>query len=225
MVQEDYEIMTAIDLKKHLGTTIRAQRSSLGISQEELAYRSGLHRTYISDLERGARNPSIETVGKLASALDMSVSKLFDRGANGNGERQAVQIVLVEDNPNDVELTMRAFAKANITNPVKVLRDGQEALDFFFAGESLSKRGSQIILLDLNLPKKSGIEVLEKLKANKQTRHIPVIVLTVSNQDRDIVQCRRLGCEDYIVKPVGFQKFSNIIPHIRLGWTLVDSRL
>ena len=218
--------MASVDLKKLVGTMIRTRRSLLGFSQEELAHRSGLHRTYISDLERGARNPSIETVEKLAGALDTSVSTLFDRTGGVGAQQEAIQIVLVEDDPHDVELTMRAFAKANITNPVEVLQDGQAAIDFLFSPEksaqTWSSRKPQIILLDLNLPKKSGVEVLERIKADKRTHNIPVIILTASNQDRDIITCRRLGCEDYIVKPVGFQNFSQITPRFELAWMLVN---
>src|SRR6266436_1790851 len=110
--------MATIDLKTLLGKAIKTQRASLGISQEELAYRAGLHRTYISDLERGARNPSLESVQKLAQALDLSVPALFEKATNGRN--QLVEILIVEDNPRDAELTMRAFEKARLTNPTHV---------------------------------------------------------------------------------------------------------
>src|ERR1700757_261484 len=112
--------MATIDLKTLLGMAIKTQRVSLGISQEELAYRAGLHRTYVSDLERGARNPSIESVEKLAGALQVSVSKLFESVGNGSGARKMIEILLVEDEPQDVDLTVRAFNKANIANPVHI---------------------------------------------------------------------------------------------------------
>src|SRR5713101_1673137 len=115
--------MTTIDLKTLLGMTIKTQRTSLGISQEELAHRAGLHRTYVSDLERGARNPSIESIEKLAGALQVSVSKLFENIGNGSGSQQMVEILLVEDNPRDVDRTLRAFKKASITNPLQIARD------------------------------------------------------------------------------------------------------
>jgi CheY-like chemotaxis protein len=211
--------MAIIDLKALLGATIKSQRSALGISQEELAYRAGLHRTYISDVERGTRNPSITSVEKLASALEISVSMLFEQG---------MEILLVEDNPRDVQLALRAFEEAKITNPVHVVRDGIEALDFIFAtgryAHRRSARRPQIILLDLNLPKKSGLEVLQQIKANETTRAIPVIVLTASNRDRDIAECRRLGAETYIVKPVGFQNFSEVTARLSLAWTLVKPK-
>jgi CheY-like chemotaxis protein len=217
--------MATIDLKSLLGMAIKTQRASLGISQEELAYRAGLHRTYVSDLERGTRNPSLESVEKLAGALELSVPGLFERATNGSGAKQLVEILLVEDNPNDVDLTKRAFAKANITNLLHVARDGAEALEFIFAsGPYAHRRDARlpgVILLDLDLPKKSGLDVLQEVKANPRTQNIPVIILTVSNRDRDIIACRRLGAEHYIVKPVGFQNFSAVAVELSLGWTLV----
>jgi two-component system, response regulator len=217
--------MDTIDLKTLLGTAIKSERSQLGISQEELANRAGLHRTYVSDVERGARNPSIASIEKLAQALKLSVSALFGRAINGRGARDVVEILLVEDDPHDVKLTMRAFQKAKITNPVHVVRDGAEALDFLFATGLYAHRWEdhqpKIILLDLNLPKINGLEVLRRIKADKRTRHIPVIILTVSSQDRDINECRRLGAETYIVKPVQFQNFSEVTPGLNLAWVLV----
>jgi CheY-like chemotaxis protein len=220
--------MATIDLKALLGMAIKTQRASLGISQEELAYRAGLHRTYVSDLERGARNPSVDSIEKLASALELSISMLFEQADSGAEAKQPVEILLVEDDPRHVDLTLCAFEKAKIMNPVRVVRDGVEALDFIFAtgpyAHRRSARRPQIILLDLNLPKKSGIEVLQHIKANETTRDIPVIVLTASNYDRDIAECRRLGAVTYIVKPVRFQSFSEVTARLSLAWTLVKPK-
>jgi CheY-like chemotaxis protein len=217
--------MATIDLKALLGMAIKTERCGLGISQEELAERAGLHRTYVSDLERGARNPSIASIEKLAQALQLSVSTLFWRASNSGGASEFVEILLVEDDPCDVELTKLAFEKARITNPLHVVRDGAEALDFLFATGAYQHRNyavlPQIILLDLNLPKKSGLEVLRRIKADKLTKNISVIVLTVSTRDRDMAECRRLGVETYIIKPVGFQKFSEVTSTLNLAWTLV----
>ncbi|SRR5581483_862882 len=219
--------MGVVDLKGLLGAAIKTERASLGISQEELAYRAGLHRTYVSDVERGMRNPSLQSVQKLANALELSVPALFQRATPGNGSRHLLEILLVEDNPRDVQLTLHAFEKARITNPVHVAGDGAEALDFLFGTGRYRKRAEmeppQIILLDLNLPKKSGLEVLREIKANKRTQDIAVIVLTASTRDRDISECRRLGADKYIVKPVGFQNFSEVTPHFQFDWALVNS--
>jgi CheY-like chemotaxis protein/DNA-binding XRE family transcriptional regulator len=217
--------MATIDLKTLLGMAIKTQRASLGISQEELAHRAGLHRTYVSDLERGARNPSIESIEKLAGALQVSVSKLLESVGNGSGSRHLVEILLVEDNPRDVDLTVRAFKKANIANPLHVVRDGSEALDFLFANglytHRRNARSPQLILLDLNLPRKSGLEVLREIKADERARDIPLIVLTASTQDRDVGECRRLGAANYIVKPVGFHNFSEVTARLSLDWMLI----
>lgn len=217
--------MATIDLKALLGMAIKTERCVLGISQEELAERAGLHRTYVSDVERGARNPSIVSIEKLAQALQLSVSTLFWRASNSGAASEFVEILLVEDNPQDVELTKLAFAKARITNPLHVVADGVEALDFLFGTGAYQHRAyaplPQIILLDLNLPRKSGLEVLRRIKADKLTKDISVIVLTASTRDRDVVECRRLGVETYIVKPVGFAKFSEVTPSLNLAWTLV----
>jgi CheY-like chemotaxis protein len=220
--------MAVVDLKALLGATLKSQRSMLGISQEELACRAGLHRTYISDVERGARNPSIQSIEKLASALEISVSTLFEQGRSASQAKELVEILLVEDNPRDVQLTLRGFEKAKITNRVHVVRDGGDALDFIFATGPYTHRrdarSAQIILLDLDLPKKSGIEVLRQIKANETTRDIPVIVLTASNRDRDVAECRRLGADAYMVKPVGFQNLSEVTARLSLAWTLVKPK-
>lgn len=212
-------------LHRTLGVTIKTERSMLGISQEKLAERAGLHRTYVSDVERGARNPSITSVEKLAQALQLSVAALFERAGDGHGSKDVVEILLVEDDPDDIQLTIRAFEKARITNPLHVVRDGVEALDFVFATGSFTHRGQdrhpKVILLDLDLPKMNGLEVLRRIKGNQGTKHIPVIVLTISSRDYDINECRQLGAETYIVKPVDFQNFSKVTTHLSLGWVLV----
>ena len=217
--------MATINLKTLLGMAIKTQRASLGISQEELAHRAGLHRTYVSDLERGARNPSIESIEKLAGALQVSVSNLFEGAGNGSSSRQMEEILLVQDNPRDVDLTIRAFKKANMTNPLNVARDGEEALDLVFADANRGNlRRTLLILLDLNLPKISGLEFLRRIKAAEQTQDIPVIILTLSIRDRDIAECRKLGVENYIVKPVDFQNFSEVTARFGLAWTLGKNR-
>jgi CheY-like chemotaxis protein len=217
--------MVTADLKALLGVAIKTERSVLGISQEELAERAGLHRTYVSDVERGARNPSITSIEKLARALELSVSALFDRASNAHGSRDLMEILLVEDNPRDVQLTMRAFEKARMANPLHVVSDGAAALDFLFATGPYGGRSKvsqpQVILLDLNLPKKSGLDVLREIKTDKRTKHIPVIILTVSTRDRDINECRRLGAATYIVKPLDFWSFSKVTARLSLAWVLV----
>jgi CheY-like chemotaxis protein len=207
-------------LKILLANAIKSTRSALGISQEELAARAGLHRTYVSDLERGTRNPSLESVAKLAEALELSLPMLFEKAKY----RKLVEILLVEDDPQDVELTLRAFRQMRLTNPIHVAHDGVEAVDFLFGVGRNADRGDwlpQVVLLDLNLPRKSGLDVLRQIKADPQTRDIPVVVLTVSTHGRDIEECQRLGAETYIVKPVRFESFREVASTLNLAWTLV----
>ena len=207
-----------------LGMAIKTTRSELRMSQEKLAERAGLHRTYISDIERGARNPTLGSIEKLARALDISMAGLFER-AISHGAEGLVEILLVEDDPDDVEMTMHAFKKARIRNPVHVVRDGEQALDFIFAtgpyAHRRNDRRSKVILLDLHLPKIGGIEVLRRIKGDSRTRKIPVIILTVSDQQADIAECRRLGAENYIVKPVKFKDFSEVMPRFQFDWALL----
>ena len=208
-------------------------RNLLGISQEELAERADLHRTYVSDVERGARNLSLESIERLARALDVSVSALFPQAerhaggmiaANGHGGH-LVDILLVEHDADDVELALNAFRKARFTNRIHVARDGAEALNFIFCnGKHAGRRASdrpQLILLDLRLPKVSGLEVLRLVKSDRRTRHIPVVILTISQDSHDMAECRRLGADNYILKPVDFQRLSRSTPRLNLDWVLV----
>jgi CheY-like chemotaxis protein len=218
--------MTAVDLKLRVANAIKEQRNALGISQEELAARAGLHRTYVSELERGERNPSITSIEKLAQALEVSFTRLFERPPEYAAAREAVEILLVEDNPIDVELTKHAFQKAQITNPLHVVNDGDAALDFVFARGPYANRSNvrppQLILLDLNLPKKNGLEVLRELKKDVRAQTIPVVILTVSDSDRDMEECHRLGAEIYIEKPVNFQNFTKVTNLLSLSWVLLE---
>lgn len=221
-----------ISLQIRLGTAIRLHRLKLGITQEELAWRANIHRTYLADIERGGRNVTLRSVGHLANALQVSVADLLS--ANQEFEETAAvattmddestgEILLVEDNSTDAQLVVRAFTRAHLTNPVKVVGDGEAALDYLnrtgsYVGQE--GRAPQLVLLDLNLPKISGMEVLRQMKKNKATRQIPVVVLTGSMHDRNIIECGRLGAENYIVKPVEFENFSRITSALNLAWTL-----
>ncbi|MBI3853108.1 MAG: response regulator [Verrucomicrobia bacterium] len=222
------------DVKVSFGTAVKSRRSRLGISQEELAWRAGLHRTYVTDIERGARNPSLESIHKLARALKVSLSAFFEPAAEsppsdveaGNGAQgRIVDILLVEDNREDADLTMRAFKQARLTNRVHIVGDGAEALDFLFCRGAFASRKveerPQVVLLDLHLPKVHGFEVLRQIKNDERTRMIPVVVLTASQQDRDIREARRLGAETYLVKPVEFHNFSRITPQLQFDWALL----
>lgn len=227
-------LMGKNDVKKHFGAAVRLRRDHLGISQEELAGRAGLHRTYISDVERGARNVSLESIHRLAAALEVPLSVLFARLEEISSElpvrpsvsaEELVDILIVEDSAADAELVVKALKEVRITNHIFVVRDGAAALDFlFFRGEFSQRRRTerpQIILLDLGLPKIDGLEVLRQIKADSRTRMIPVIVLTVSDRDRDVMMSQRLGADAYIVKPVDFKNLIGITPQLSLQWALL----
>ena len=139
---------------------------------------------------------------------------------------KSVEILLVEDNPNDVELTLHAFRKHNLANRVHVARDGAEALDFLFRTGAYKDRHTQnsphVVLLDLKLPKVNGLEVLQRMKEDAHIRMIPVVVLTSSREDRDITECYRLGVNSYIVKPVNFEQFTEAVRQLGLYWLLMN---
>jgi CheY-like chemotaxis protein/DNA-binding XRE family transcriptional regulator len=219
----------------YLGLAVKSQRLTLGLTQEELAWRANMHRSYVADIERGGRNVTLRIIANLAQALQVSVGALLhstDGSAGlvppdtvGPSSPALGEILLVEDNPQDAELAVLAFKRAKFMNPVRVARDGQEALDLLLRGGSQKERRAarlpQLVLLDLNLPKVTGLEVLRRLKGNPRTRAIPVVVLTMSRHDRNIIACAKLGAENYIIKPVGFDSLTRVTPHLDLRWVLL----
>jgi CheY-like chemotaxis protein len=137
-----------------------------------------------------------------------------------------VEILLVEDNPTDAELTLRALKKHNLANRVQVVTDGAEALEFIFAsgaykGRDINRR-PRVVLLDLKLPKVDGLEVLRKIKSDERTRDIPVVVLTSSKEEKDRVESYKLGVNSYIVKPVDFNQFTEAVRKLGLYWLLLN---
>src|SRR5215468_8669913 len=138
----------------------------------------------------------------------------------------AVEILLVEDNPQHVELTLRALGKHNLANNVLVAKDGEEALEFVFATGVYHQRrienGPKVILLDLKLPKVDGLEVLRRIKSDARTKTIPVVVVTTSEQEQDVVESYKLGVNSYIVKPVSFDKFVQAVSELGFYWMLLN---
>lgn len=141
-------------------------------------------------------------------------------------ENGSVDILLVEDNPNDAELALHAFRKNKLTNKIHLVRDGAEALEFIYgtgqyAGRDVANQ-LRVILLDLKLPKVDGLEVLRKIKEDPSTKSIPVVMLTSSREERDIIEGYRLGVNSYIVKPVEFDQFTNAVRELGMYWVLLN---
>lgn len=141
-------------------------------------------------------------------------------------EPEPVEILLVEDNPNDVELTLHALRTSRLANDIKVVRDGEEALNFIMCRGPYSARditrGPRVILLDLKLPKVDGIEVLRQTKADPRTKMIPIVILTSSTQDKDIVESYQLGVNSYMQKPIDFQQFTESVHQLGLYWLVYN---
>jgi len=141
-------------------------------------------------------------------------------------ETNIVEILIVEDTPQDLELALRALKKANLTNRIQVARDGAEALEFIFCeGPHAARKmenGPKVILLDLKLPKVDGLEVLQRVKSDPRTKSIPVVVLTSSKEQKDVVESYRLGVNSYIVKPVNFEGFVAAVQDLGMYWLLLN---
>jgi two-component system, response regulator len=139
---------------------------------------------------------------------------------------RVVEILLVEDNPNDVELTLHAFERNNLANAVQVARDGQEALDYLAGidtdGNGAGNSRPKVVLLDLKLPRVDGLEVLRAIRQDEKLRTLPVVVMTSSREDRDIVESYDLGVSSYIVKPIDFDKFVETVRALGFYWVLLN---
>ena len=210
-----------------------------GISQETLAELSDLHRTYISAVESGKRNLTLESIQRLATALGGTVGSFFTAveamagrpsqqpavGRINGSAQEAGSILLVEDDLKDAEYTLAAFKAAKLANPVQVVRDGAAALEHLIGTNGDTKNGErplpQMVLLDLHLPKVHGLEVLRRIKANRRTEPMPVIVLAASHGSNDVEAAMRLGASAYLVKPVDFHRFAEVTPRLAFRWALL----
>ena len=135
------------------------------------------------------------------------------------------RILIVEDDPNDVELTLTALDEYNLANEVVVTRDGEEALDYLYCRGNFKTRSNDnpaVLLLDLKLPKRDGLEVLQQIKSDEKLKMIPVVVLTSSHEERDVVASYKLGVNAYVVKPVDFHEFVNAVKELGVFWALIN---
>ncbi len=133
-----------------------------------------------------------------------------------------IELILIEDNPSDVELLMRSVRKHHLVNNITVLKDGAEALDFFFGKDYFKPNKPYLILLDLKLPKVDGMEVLRRLKSEEHTKEVPVIVLTASQEDRDLKDAYKYGVNSYVTKPIDFKDFDRIVSQLEAYWIIVN---
>ncbi|HBA84781.1 MAG TPA: two-component system response regulator [Verrucomicrobia bacterium] len=137
-----------------------------------------------------------------------------------------VEIILMEDDPNDVELIMRALRKCNLLNKIVILKDGAEALDYLYAQgihmNNASHAMPKVVLLDLKLPKVNGLEVLRKLKADERTKLLPVVVLTSSREQQDIENAYKMGANSYVTKPVNFEEFAKAVTSLGMYWLMLN---
>lgn len=135
------------------------------------------------------------------------------------------RILMAEDDPKDVELALRAFGKHNLANEVQVVRDGAEALDYLFKRNEFATRSNgppSVVLLDIKMPKVDGIEVLKQIRADAELRFTPVVILTSSREDRDVMESYRLGTNAYVVKPIEFESFMGAVKELGLFWAIIN---
>jgi two-component system response regulator len=139
---------------------------------------------------------------------------------------EPIEILLIEDNPSDIKLALHAFKKHNLTNRIQVLRDGAEALEYLFCTGRYESRnievGPKLILLDLKLPLVDGHEVLRRVKSDARTQMIPLVIMTTSQEERDIVESYKFGVNSYIVKPVDFEQFTEVVRQLGFYWLLIN---
>lgn len=204
---------------RQFGAAVRTLRKERGISQEELAHLSGLHRTYITDIERGARNVSLKNIERISQAVGLQLSDVFVRfereAASASGANGPVEILLVEDDERFIDLTLLMLKDWNIGNSVHVERNGTDALAYL-AGAS--GRLPSVILLDLSMPSSDGFDVLHHLRNDRQNSCIPVIVMTASANDVDRERCAQYGVEEYLTMPVDAFALSSVMA--RLGFRM-----
>jgi transcriptional regulator with XRE-family HTH domain len=195
LIPRHHVLRADADLRTRLGAVVRACRHRLGVTQEELAWRAGIHRTYLADIERGKRNVTLRTAANLSRTLQITIGQLFAHAAepsataprfdSGLVPNEVRDILLVEHHSRAAAETARAFGRARLANPIKIVRDGESGLNFLFGTGRYARRKQvrpQLILLVLDLPRMSGSEFLRRVAADERTRDILVLILTVSKR-------------------------------------------
>jgi two-component system response regulator len=220
------------DAQVRLGAVVRACRHRLGLTQDELGSRSNLHRTYIADVERGARNVTLRSIINLAKALEVTVGNMLSHAADagvwnaGSHDSSVVDvsdILLVEESATDAALTERVFKRARITNRLRIARSAEDAMAILLGASGSAKRNPvrpRLILLGLKLPGMSGLELLRKIKADRRTRDVPIVVLANSWSDKAIIESGRLGVQNHIIKPFSIESLVRVAPKLDLHLTL-----
>lgn len=213
------------DIRKEFGSAVRKARLQLGLSQESLAERAELHRTYVTDVERGARNLSLLSISKLAHALEVSIWRLFSSNSHlldmSYGAAKGPAILLIEDDLSESGLALKSFNKARLANPVHVVQNGPSALAFLQARQP-PEHFLPLTLLDLNLRGTNSLEVLRQIRSNEILRSAPVVVLTPSPKDALLEQAMKLGADAYIVKPLDFPGFCSVTSRFDFHWSLIN---
>ncbi|MBZ0185719.1 MAG: response regulator [Candidatus Obscuribacterales bacterium] len=203
-----------------LSAAIRKRREEIGMSQTELAERAGLHRTYISNIERGSQNISIESLNRIAGSMDISISELLTQAEESARSKTAtINILLIEDNPADVFMFKRCLSKTNLPTSLTVVSSGLKASEIL---KKIVHKSDiplpEIVFLDLNLPGKSGHELLRELKENDDLKHIPVVILTTSSNPQDIKRTYGHYANSYLAKPVDPREFEAAINNVLNYW-------
>lgn len=226
----------SIPILSHFGLVVKELRRKKQLSQEELANRCGLHRTYITDIEHGTRNVSLKNISKIAHAVEESLQDVFayvERFSRhnihphenliqpGQDQNVPVEILLVENDQGSIDQVKEEMQRGQIGNTIHVVRSGEEALRFLFpvkADENKSNHIPKLILLSLRLPNVSGLEVLERIRKEKSTKATTVVILAPSMIEVDKERCQRLGVAEYLTKPFGAESFTEVMR--RVGFQL-----
>ena len=224
----------------HFGLAVKNLRLEKQMSQEELANRCGLHRTYISDIETGNRNVSLNNITKIARAIGIPLHEMFASverfSRNGkkpitfhspspNRSKQPIEILLVEDDQNFIELILHELQQANINNNITIVRNGEEAIQYLFVKGMNAHPvppSLRLVLLDLTLPLINGIDVLKRIRQEKSTKKIPVVVMTSSTSISDMEQCKKLDVEGYLTKPFKVTDFVSAMNKIGFNLYLIE---